>query len=152
MYWQYFSDIPLPHILAHRILWSAVFLLPIILLKSQLADLKSAFKSAKQLRLSLLCSVAIGANWLVNIYAASTKQVVEASLGHYVTPIIIILLGVYILKEPIDLYKIIAILFATAGVVLITVYIGQLPMIALLLIVSFTLYTFLKRYLLWIHL
>ena len=145
LYWQYFADIPLPHILAHRIVWSAVFLLPIVLLNKQLPNLESAFKSAKQLKLSLLCSIAIGANWLVNIYAASTKQVVEASLGHYVTPIIIILLGVYILKEPIDLYKIIAILFATAGVVLITIYIGQLPMIALLLIVSFTLYTFLKK-------
>jgi len=145
LYWQFFKEIPLSHVLAHRILWSALFLLPITIFTNRWNQLLEVFKSVKHVALTVLCALAIGSNWMINIYAASTKQVIEASLGHYITPIVVIFLGVYIFKESIQLHKLIAAVIASSGVLLLTVSIGKLPMIALLLIITFTLYTFLKK-------
>lgn len=145
LYWQFFKHIPLTHILAHRIVWSMFLLVPMTLLTNRWEKLCQLFKSLKKLLLVALCAFMIGANWLIYIYATSSKQVVEASLGHYITPILIIFLGVIVLKEKIQIYKIIAICVAILGVVNLTLNIGKIPFIALLLIFTFTVYTFLKK-------
>lgn len=145
LYWQYFSTVPLAHVLAHRILWSSVLLTPIVIFTNRWKSLISIFQSKEQMRFTIICAFAIGANWLVNIYAAASKQVVEASLGHYITPILTIIIGLYILKEKVERYKMIATLLALIGVILLTIYVGKLPVIALLLILSFTTYTFFKK-------
>jgi len=145
LYWQLFGPIPLSHILAHRIIWSAFLLLPFVLITKRRTQLKQIPGSFRRIAILMLCALAIGGNWLLNIYAAATKQVVEASLGHYITPIMIILLGVFVLKEPFRLYKMVGLALAALGAVILTVHIGRLPMIALLLVVTFTTYTFLKK-------
>ena len=105
LYWQLFGDIPLPHILAHRIVWSVLFLMPVVVLTKRWGTLIVVFRSLRLVLITSLCAITIGANWLLNIYAAATKQVVEASLGHYITPIVIIILGVLVLKERVQPYK-----------------------------------------------
>jgi chloramphenicol-sensitive protein RarD len=145
LYWQLFGPIPLSHILAHRIIWSAILLLPVVLARGLHAQLKQIPGSLRRITILMLCAVAIGGNWLLNIYAAATRQVVEASLGHYITPIAIILLGVIVLKERFRLYKMVGLILAAAGAGILTVHIGRLPMIALLLVITFTTYTFLKK-------
>lgn len=145
LYWQLFGPIPLSHIMAHRIIWSSVLLLPIVMMTKRREQLRQIPGSLRRIAILILCALAIGGNWLLNIYAAATKQVVEASLGHYITPIAIILLGVFVLKEPFRLYKMIALALAALGAVILTVHIGRLPMIALLLVVTFVTYTFLKK-------
>ena len=145
LYWQYFNSVPLPHILAHRILWSSILLTPFVIYTNRWRALISIYKSKIQIRSTIICAFAIGSNWLVNIYAASSKQMVEASLGHYITPILTILIGLYILKEKIEFYKMMATIFAFIGVVLLTIYVGKLPLIALFLILSFSTYTFFKK-------
>jgi len=145
LYWQLFSGIPLSHILAHRIIWSAPLLVPVVIFTGRRSQLKQIVQSFRYTLIILFCSLAIGSNWLLNIYAAATKQVVEASLGHYITPLLIILLGVFVLKEPFRPYKIVALLLAAAGATVLTLHIGRLPLIALLLVVSFTSYAVLKK-------
>lgn len=145
LYWQLFGPIPLSHILAHRIIWSAVLLLPVVLVTGRRDQLRHIPGSLGRIAILSLCAITIGGNWLLNIYAAATKQVVEASLGHYITPIAIVLLGVFVLKEPSRPYKMIALALAALGAVILTVHMGRLPMIAVLLVVTFTTYTFLKK-------
>ncbi len=145
LYWQLFGTIPLSHILAHRIIWSALLLLPVVLASRRRVQLMQISGSLRRITILMLCAVAIGGNWLLNIYAAATRQVVEASLGHYITPIAIILLGVIVLKERFRLYKMVGLILAAAGAGILTVHIGRLPIIALLLVVTFTTYTFLKK-------
>lgn len=145
LYWRLFGTIPLSHILAHRIIWSALLLLPVVLVRGRGGELKRISGSLRRITILVLCAVAIGGNWLLNIYAAATKQVVEASLGHYITPIAIILLGVFVLRERFRLYKMVGLILAATGAGILTVHIGRLPMIALLLVVTFTTYTFLKK-------
>lgn len=145
LYWQFFGPIPLSHILAHRIIWSAALLLPVVIVTRRLDQLRHIPGALGQIAILTLCALAIGGNWLLNIHAATTKQVVEASLGHYITPIVVVLLGVFVLKEPLRPYKMIALGLAALGAAILTAHIGRLPMIAILLVLSFTTYTFLKK-------
>jgi len=145
LYWQLFGPIPLSHILAHRIIWSALLLLPITVMTKRRRQLKRVSISFSQFAIIALCAVAIGGNWLLNISAAATKQVVEASLGHYITPIVVVLLGVFVLKEPFRLYKTTALALVAVGTGILTVHIGKLPIIALMLVVTFVTYAFLKK-------
>ena len=145
LYWRLFGPIPLSHIMAHRIIWSSVLLLPIVMLTRRREQLKEISGSLRRIAVLMLSALAIGGNWLLNIHAAATKQVVEASLGHYITPIAIILLGVFVLKEPFRLYKMFALTLAALGALILTLHIGRLPIIALLLVITFVTYTFLKK-------
>jgi chloramphenicol-sensitive protein RarD len=145
IYWRLFHQIPLTHILAHRIIWSVALLMPAILFTRRWTQLAMLFRSLRKIGITALCAVMIASNWMLNIYAVSTKQVVEASMGQYITPILVIFLGVVILKEKTQPHKIIATLVAAAGVGMLTIHVGKVPAIALLLILSFTTYTFLKK-------
>jgi len=145
IYWKLFQQVPLDQILAHRIIWSAFLLIGIIFYQNKLEELIDIFRCKKYLYLIIPSAFLIASNWLINIYAAHSNQIIEASLGHYITPIVIIFLGVFVLKEKIARYELIAALLATIGVLLLTVTIGKLPLIALLLIFTFAIYTYLKK-------
>jgi len=145
IYWKLFKEIPLDQILAHRIIWSALLLFIIIVYKGQLKALVTIFKSKKSLSLIIPSAFLIASNWLINIFAAYSNQIIEASLGHYITPLVIIFIGVFVLKESVQPYEIFAALFAMIGVLLLTITIGELPVIALLLILTFASYTYFKK-------
>lgn len=145
LYWRLFGPISPTHILAHRIIWSTLLLVPIVVATQRGAQLRALTGSIQQVVVTFLCAFAIGGNWMLNIYAAATGQVVEASLGHYITPIAVVLLGVFVLKEPFRRYKMIALALVALGATIITVHIGRLPTIALLLVVTFVTYSFLKK-------
>jgi chloramphenicol-sensitive protein RarD len=103
------------------------------------------FKSGRKIFTVALCAFLIAFNWLLNIYAAYSDQLVEASMGQYITPIVIICSGIFILKEKIRYYEAAALLIAFTGVVILTVNTGKIPVIAVLLILTFSVYTFLKK-------
>jgi len=145
LYWRLFTHVPLIYILAHRIIWAGVFMLIIVLISNRKDQLLEVIKKPKQMKLLTISSIAISINWLLNIYAAYTKQVVESSLGQYITPIIVILIGVIIFREKLQLYKIFSLIFVIVGVVMMTVNVGKIPLIAVSLVISFTIYTYIKK-------
>jgi len=145
LYWRLFTKIPLSYILAHRIIWAGFFMLLIVLLKGKQEILINTIKDKKHLKLLIISSIAIAFNWLANIYAAYTKQIVEASLGHYITPLVVILIGVFIFKEKVEIHKIISFILIMIGVFLLSIKVGKLPTIAISLIISFSIYTYIKK-------
>ncbi|SKC86237.1 EamA family transporter RarD [Maledivibacter halophilus] len=145
LYWKTLQEIPLIQLLAHRIIWSVVLLIILIIYTKRLKKLINAFMMKEKIFSIILCAILIGSNWLLNIYAAYSNQVIEASLGHYITPIAVIFLGVFILKENIKSYEIIALITALIGVAIITVNLGKIPLIAVLLVFTFAIYTFFKK-------
>lgn len=145
VYWKLLQRVPLDQILAHRIIWSFVLLIGITFYRNQFKELIEIFKSKRNMVLITLSALLIASNWLLNIYAAYSNQVIEASLGHYITPIVVILIGIFIFKDQVNKYEIIATLSAIIGVLFLAVNIGKIPMIAILLILSFASYTYLKK-------
>ena len=145
LYWGLFSGYPLMTILAYRILWAASLLFIVVSMKGDISRLRHLLRSRRSLVRVLICAVLIAANWLLNIFAAQSGQVVEASLGQYITPIFVICLGIFILKEPFRPLEVIALFLAVAGVAYLALQLGRVPLVAVFLVLSFAAYTFLKK-------
>ncbi len=84
-------------------------------------------------------------NWAVYVLAALGGQVVEASLGYFINPIVTVLLGVLVLKERLRPLQWAAIGISVVAVLVLAVGHGSFPWIAVTLALSFGLYGLLKK-------
>ncbi len=144
LYWKLLLHVPAQQILAHRIVWSLVFLVLILAWRRDKIFLKY-ITSPRTLGILVLTAALIGVNWFVYIYAVNTNHIVEASLGYYINPMVNILLGVIFMKERLSRIQIIAVSFAFAGVAYLTFHYGRIPVISLFLAFSFGLYGLLRK-------
>ena len=99
----------------------------------------------RQLALFGLSALLLSCNWLLYVYAVQSGQVVEASLGYFINPIVNVLLGVLVLKERLNRVQWAAVALAAAGVLWLTLLAGRLPWIALVLAVSFGFYGLMRK-------
>jgi chloramphenicol-sensitive protein RarD len=145
LYWPLLEPANPLEIVSHRAVWTLVFCLIVLAatkaLKSTLVTLKRPTVAVKLFLSSLLISV----NWLVYIWATNNEHVVEASLGYYINPLIIIGFGVIFLKEKMRPLQWAAVSIATIGVLVLTFDYGRLPWIALALALSWGSYGLIKK-------
>lgn len=144
LYWKMLSDVPAEQILAHRVIWSAVYLVAMLFVLRN-RNFLLYLKRPKTLGLLLVTGLLIGGNWGVYIYAVNHNHIVESSLGYYINPLVNVLLGVIFLKERLGKLQIIAVAFALAGVTWLTFHLGRVPWISLFLAVSFALYGLFRK-------
>lgn len=145
VYWKLFQSMGAWEILAHRIVWSLIFVLIMIVITKRWRKLWEAAPGLKMKGALLLCSLLISANWLLYIWAVNSNQVMETSLGYYMNPLISVLLGVVFLKEKLRVGQWIALGMAALGVLYITVRYGQMPWVALSLALTFAFYGLAKK-------
>ena len=144
IFWKAVTGVPAVNVLAHRIIWSFVFLLIWVLF----ANRQTFFNYVKQPRLLLqlgLAGFVISANWGIYIYAVASNHIVEAGLGYYINPLVNVFLGYVFLKERLATMQKIAVVLALIGVAYFTISYGQFPWISLLLATTFGLYGLLKK-------
>jgi len=145
LYWPLLEPANPLEIVSHRAVWTLVFCFIVLAatkaLKSTLVTLKSPTVAVKLFLSSLLISI----NWLVYIWATNNEHVVEASLGYYINPLIIIGFGVIFLKEKMRPLQWAAVSIATIGVLVLTFDYGRLPWIALALALSWGSYGLIKK-------
>jgi chloramphenicol-sensitive protein RarD len=125
--------------------WSFFFLVPLILVMRRWTDFIDALKNYRTLLILLFTALIIGANWLLYIWAVNNDNLLQASLGYYISPLVNVVLGMAFLKERLRPPQILAVLLATAGVLYLTIYYGEFPWIALALAVSFGLYGLIRK-------
>ena len=145
IYWKLLHAIPPDRIIAHRIVWSFVFVIGLILLSKKWPQLVAVLKRPRDLLIFALAAVFITINWFVYIYAVNNGQIVDSSLGYYINPLVSIAMGAVFYKERFKASQIVAILLAAAGVAVMTVQVGRLPWVSLVLAVSFGIYGLLKK-------
>ncbi|WP_100333157.1 EamA family transporter RarD [Bacillus alkalisoli] len=149
LYWKVLQHVPAWELLAHRILWSLVFMLVILLAMKKFStiplELKTLFANKKRAIGLTLASICITLNWGLYIWAVNTNNIVEASLGYYINPLVSILLGIIVLKEKLSRWQMISIIIASVGVLILTVNFGSFPWIAITLAFSFGFYGLLKK-------
>lgn len=148
LYWKLLDDVPPLEILAHRILWSFIFVLIIasILKRKQLKHFFQLEMSEKKTWIGLiLASLLISINWLTYIFAVNTDHIIEASLGYYINPLISVLLGIFVLRERIQGWQIVSFVLAAIGVGYMTLTVGKFPWISLVLALSFGFYGLAKK-------
>lgn len=145
LYWPLLKPANPLEIVSHRAVWTVVFCVIILgitkSLKSTLATFKRKHVAIKLFSTSVLISI----NWLVYIWATNNGHVVEASLGYYINPVIIIAMGVILLHEKMRKMQWISIAIASTGVLILTIDYGRLPWIAIALALSWGSYGFIKK-------
>ncbi|MEP6761997.1 MAG: EamA family transporter RarD [Sporichthyaceae bacterium] len=132
-------------IVAHRIVWSLLFLLVILGVQRNWGWLRELAADRRSLAILVTAAVLIAANWCLYIYGVNSKQVVETSLGYFINPLVTVLLGVVVLGERLRRTQWAAIGLGAIAVVVLAVDYGRPPWIALGLAFSFGLYGFLKN-------
>lgn len=146
IYWYFLRHVPALEILAYRIIWSVVILGLIVMLTQRREQVKTTLKDHKQLKILAVTAVLVTANWLLYIWSVSNGHVIQASLGYYITPLVNISLGAIFLRERLRKRQYYAVALAAAGVGVLTVSHGQIPVIALTLALTFGFYTLLRKY------
>ncbi len=132
-------------IVCHRIFWSAIFLFTLVCIRCELGSIKRTLQNRLTM-LTLCCStLLIATNWLVFIFAVQHGEILQSSLGYFITPLINILLGFVFLRERLRRWQQVSVLLALLGVLNLTIQYGQLPWIALVLATSFGLYGLLRK-------
>jgi chloramphenicol-sensitive protein RarD len=145
LYWRQLSNVPPIELTVHRVLWCALFLIIVLAARGHLPRLFATFRDRKLIATLALTSVLITINWTIFIYCVSTNQLVEASLGYYINPLISIALGVAFFGEKISRFRLAAIVLAGSAVVVQTVELGHFPWIAPTLALSFGLYGYFRK-------
>ncbi len=149
VYWKFVSQVPAHEILSHRILWSFLFMVGIVIIanrKKQLyEEMNQLVHEPKKLIGLVMGSVFISINWFIYIWAVNNNRVIETSLGYYINPLFSVLLGVFILKERLSFWQLISVLLAGSGVLYMTMGFGSVPWVALLLAISFGFYGLCKK-------
>lgn len=145
LYWKPLSHIPPMEILAHRMVWAALFLIALLTVQKNWSWLPKALASPRTVALFALSSVMLSGNWLTYIWAVASGHVLESSLGYFITPLINIILGRLVLGERLRPVQGLAVGLAFAGVAWLTFTVGSLPWIALVLALSFGVYGLLRK-------
>lgn len=145
IYWKALASVPAFEVLMHRMIWSFVFLAPLVLLQGDLKDLIGALTSGRTLLILLLTTLIVSINWFLYIWAINSDHILQASLGYYIAPLVNVMLGVVFLKERLRRLQLVAVGLAAAGVTYLTLSYGQFPWVALALAFSFGFYGLIRK-------
>lgn len=132
-------------IVLHRSTWSLVFLMGLLALLRRWAWLGALLTSPRQMLMPLASGLLLALNWLLYVYAVQSAQVVEASLGYFINPLLSVCLGVVVLRERLKRVQWVAVGFAAAGVLWLTWHTGRLPWLGLALAATFAVYGLLRK-------
>ena len=145
LYLRELASVSSLEIVLHRSAWSLVFLLGVLALLRRWAWLGTLMKSPRQMLMPLASGLLLALNWLLYVYAVQSAQVVEASLGYFINPLISVCLGVVVLRERLKCIQWVAVAFAAAGVMWLTWHSGRLPWLGLALAATFAVYGLLRK-------
>jgi chloramphenicol-sensitive protein RarD len=144
-YFKAVADVAAGEVLGHRIVWSMVILLPMVLASRSWSQVVSAITTGRTISTLCVSALIVAANWLLYIHAVSTQHVTETSLGQYINPLVNVLLGRLFLGEKLSRAAIVAMVLAAAGVLILVIAYGQVPWMGLGLALSFATYGLLRK-------
>lgn len=144
-YWKLLGDIPALAILCHRILWSLLFLILVMLVQGRRKEILIAFHSTGKAAMLSLSSLIIAANWLIYIWAVNADMVLETSLGYYISPLVTVFFGFVFYRERMGGIQWLAIAIASIGVVFQVFRYGSFPWVAMGLALTFAFYGLIRK-------
>jgi chloramphenicol-sensitive protein RarD len=145
VYWKELRSVPPLEIIAHRVAWSFIFLLTLIVLQRQWAEFVAILQNLQMLLILLTSAILVAANWLLYVWAVNNNHLLQASLGYYINPLVNVVLGMVFLRERLRPPQILAVMLATSGVIYLTLQYGAFPWIAICLAISFGLYGLIRK-------
>ncbi|MCL1809923.1 MAG: EamA family transporter RarD [Clostridiales bacterium] len=147
IYWKALVPIDSYVIILYRIVLVGVVCFAAAMKVYGAVRLKDTFKNKRTVLLLFIAGLIITANWSTYIYAINSGQAIATCIGYYIDPLVVCIFGMVFFKERPTKYKLVSIVFACAGVLVVVVHFMKLPMIALTLALTFATYTALKKHL-----
>src|SRR3954463_5972721 len=132
-------------ILAHRVIWSVVFISLLLAAMRNWRFLSRILRNPRLFGGIVVAALLIAVNWGTYIYGVNSSRVVETALGYFITPLVLVLLGVTVQRERLGAWQWAAVSVGVIAVVVLTVDYGRLPYIALFLACSFGSYSLVKK-------
>ncbi len=145
VYFKLVQAVPPTEVLVHRIVWAVPFGALILHVRRQWPEVRQAFASPSTLFWLALAALFISANWFIYIWAVQQEEVLQASLGYYINPLMYVIVGVLFLKERLRRPQVVSVLLAAIGVTYLTIRGGQFPFVAMSLALLFTLYGVIRK-------
>ena len=145
LYWKMLSNVSSMKILANRIVWSLVFTSILIYYQSKWNKLRPSITSFREISLLICRSFFLGSNWFIYIWGINNGQVLECSLGYFITPLMIVLLGVVFLHERLSWYQVVSLILTCIAVSILVLNYGRMPWVSILIAVSFSFYSLLRK-------
>jgi len=145
IYWKLLHKVPALEVIGHRISWSFILLVAVILLTRQWGEFRSAAFTPKVIAIYAIAGILLSVNWLIYVWGVNSGFIVETSLGYFINPLVSVLLGVLFLRERLRAMQWVAVGLAAVGVTYLTLTYGRPPWIALSLAVSFGVYGLVKK-------
>lgn len=145
LFWPLLTGMEPVSIMAHRMIWTAVFLGVVLALSGHLGAVREAFRSVRVLLTLLLAALLLGTNWTIYIWAVTTGQIVDSSLGYFITPLLNVLMGRVLLGEKLSRPQALAIALAFCGVAVSVAAFGQVPWLGCSLALTFALYGYVQK-------
>lgn len=145
LYWYICGEWDTYFLLACRIIWAAVCCLCILWAQGKLPQLLEVFRDKNILKREIPASVFLLADWGVYLWAVQNGRVLECSLGYYIQPIVVFVLGAVIFREKVSWRHIVILAVVVVGIVLSTDGFNGIPYVTILLAVCFAIYAAIKR-------
>ncbi len=145
IYWKAFDAVAPVDLVAHRVVWSLVFVLFVLPLRGRMGDFLRALRDPRSAGLYLASGLLLAVNWLTFVHAVATGRIIDSSLGYFLNPLFNILLGLLFLGERLRLVQWLAVGLAMLGVGVQILQLGRLPWISLVLAGTFALYGLLRK-------
>jgi len=132
-------------VLVYRVIFSVIFLIPLIFYKKETQKLFFVLKDKRKIYYLFISTFFISLNWLVFIWAIANEKILETALGYYINPLVNVLLGFLVFNEKMDKNQYIAIILALLAVLYQFISLGYIPVVSLVLAVSFGIYGMLRK-------
>lgn len=132
-------------VLAHRIIWSCLFLLVLLKVRGRFVDFRAMLRDRRTLLILSGTTILIAVNWLLFIWAIANARLLEASLGYFINPLVNVLLGFVFFRERLSKLQMVAVALAAGGVAWMALGGLGVPLISITLALSFSLYGLLRR-------
>ncbi|TVS00155.1 MAG: EamA family transporter RarD [Rhodospirillales bacterium] len=145
LYFKLLAMVPAVEVLAHRVVWSALFAGLLLTVLNRWREVIAVFADRRLLATLALSTAVITLNWGVFIWAVAADRVLEASLGYYINPLVSVALGVVVLRERLHRLQWAAVILAALAVAYEVLALGRVPWVSLTLAVSFGLYGLIRK-------
>jgi chloramphenicol-sensitive protein RarD len=132
-------------ILSHRVLWSLLLMVALVLAMRDPRDVVRALSSTGRVGIFMVTTCLVTTNWLLFIWAVNSNHIIQTSLGYYINPLVNVILGVLFLSERLNRYQVFSVALAAVGVASLVINLGELPWVSLTLAVTFGFYALIRK-------
>ena len=145
LYWGLIGDVGTMTVMPLRIVFAAMFSVLILALQKRTAELKALFKDRKIMKFLLPAALFLLADWTVYIILVNSGHIIDVSLGYYINPLLLFLIGALIYREKCGAGHFIALAVAVMGVVVSAAAFGSVPYTSLIIAVNWAVYAAIKK-------